>query len=307
MRQVPLKNFDEVIRSATSGKPRRMVVAAAADEHSLEAVFRAAGEGMVSPVLVGGKQEILPILEKLGVSVPEDDILDFPDADAAAAKSVELIREGRADFLMKGRLETAQILRPVVNKETGIGLGGLMSHFTIFELPHYHKLLTVVDGGMVTYPTLEQKRQIIVNTVGVLAKLGYACPKVGVLAAVEKENPKMPETVEAAALAAMDIPGCIVNGPISLDVALDREAADIKRYPGEAGGDADVLIVPNIHVGNAIGKSITVIAKGRMAGFIVGAKVPIILTSRASSSQEKYLSIALAGVVAGKEQDHAES
>lgn len=299
-----IRSFDEIIEKMKSRESaKRVVVAAAADEHTLEAVFKAAEDGIVSPVLVGDRPEILEILDKLGVSVPDADIYDAAGPEAAAMKAVKLIREGKGDFLMKGKLETAQMLRPVVNKETGIGKGGLMSHFTIFEAPHYHKLFAAVDGGMVTYPTLEQKKGIIKNTVEIFHKLGYENPKVGVLAAVEVVNPKMPETVEADALYRMnqsgEITGCTVAGPVSLDIAMDPEAAAIKGYVSPVAGDADILVTPNIHVGNALGKSITVIAKGKLAGFIVGAQVPIILTSRSSSSEEKYLSIALAGAVSG--------
>jgi phosphate butyryltransferase len=204
---------------------------------------------------------------------------------------------------MKGKLETDEMLKPVVNKESGIGTGRLMSLFVIFESPYYHKLLVVTDGGMVTYPTLEQKKAIIENTVGTLEALGYENPKIAVLAAVEKLNPKMPETVDADALYRMNleggIKGCIVAGPVSLDLSLDPEAAAIQGYRSPVAGDADVIIGPNIHTGNALGKSITVLGGGRMAGIVVGARVPVIVTSRGSSSEEKYLSLALAAAVSG--------
>lgn len=300
-----IKNFDEILQQVKSnGRAKRIAVAGAEDEHSLEAVFRAAAEGMVTPILIGNKNEIVNILNKQNVSVPMENIYDVPTAEAAAQKAVELINEDKADFLMKGKLETAQMLRPVVNKETGIGTGRLMSHFTMFEAPYYHKLFLVVDGGMVTYPDINQKKEIIENTVDILHRLGYESPKVGVLTAIEKVNPKMPETVEADELYKMgqngEIGGCTIAGPISLDLALDKEAAEIKGYSSPVAGDADVLIVPNIHVGNGIGKAITIIARGKMAGFVVGARVPIIVTSRSSTSEEKYLSIALACAVKGK-------
>jgi phosphate butyryltransferase len=300
-----LRGFDELIEKAKGSitSPRRVVVAAAAAEHALEAVLRAQKGGIVKPVLVGNKAETLEILSKLGADVPEQDIYDVPDEEEAARKAVALVREGKGDFLMKGKLETAQMLKPVVNKETGLGTGGLMSNFVIFQAPRYHKLLVVTDGGMVTYPTLEQKKAIIENTVETLKALGYENPKIGVLAAVEKLNPKMPETVDADALRRMNAEGeikdCIVEGPISLDLALDPEAAVIKGYESPVAGDADVIIVPNIHTGNALGKSILLFGGGRMANFIVGAKVPIILASRASTSEEKYLSLMVAAMASG--------
>ena len=301
-----LKNFDVLVEKVKSfPEPMRVVVAAAGDEHTLEAVAHAVGEGIIKPVLVGDKAKIDEILAKLQLNVPEEDIYDVPDADEAAKKSVALIHEGKGDFIMKGKLETAQILKPVVNKETGLGCGRVMSHFVFDELPYYHKLLVTTDGGMMTYPTLEQKKQIIENTVDTLKALGYENPKIAVVAAVEKVNPKMPETVEADELKQMNLRGeikdCVVEGPISLDIALDKEIADIKGFDSPVAGDADVILVPNIQVGNVLGKSITVIAKGNMAGFIVGSKVPIVLTSRGSSAKEKFLSLVLAAAVsAGK-------
>lgn len=297
-----LKNFDVLVEKVKSfPEAKKVVVAAAGDEHTLEAIAHAVGEGIVQPVLVGDKAKIDEICAKLELNVPAEDIYDVPDADEAAKKAVALIHEGKGDFIMKGKLETAQILKPVVNKETGLGTGRVMSHFVFDELPYYHKLLVTTDGGMMTYPTLEQKKDIIVNTVETLHALGYENPKIAVVAAVEKVNPKMPETVEADALKQMnlngEITGCTIEGPISLDIALDKEIADIKGFESPVAGDADVILVPNIQVGNILGKSITVIAKGNMAGFIVGSKVPIVLTSRGSSAKEKFLSLVLAAAV----------
>jgi phosphate butyryltransferase len=300
-----LRNFDELVGKVKRfPKLRRVIVASAADEHSLEAVFRARADGIVSPVLVGPEEKISEILSKLGDGVPEGDLYDVPGAEEAAVRAVELVQEGKGDFLMKGRLETAQMLKPVVDKKTGIGTGRLMSHFVFLQSPRYHKLLVVTDGGMVTYPTLEQKKAIIENTVDTLKKLGYDRPKIAVLAAVEKLNPKMPETVDADALYRMNLEGaigdCVVAGPISLDLALDPEAARIKGYESPVAGDADAIIVPDIHTGNALGKSVITLGGGRMAGLVVGARVPVVLTSRGSSSEEKYLSLALAAAVSFK-------
>ncbi len=294
-----LKSFDEVIAKVKGfPEPKRVIVAAAGDEHTLQAVVHATKEGIIKPVLVGDAAKIKSILQEMSFEVSPEDIYDVADPDEAAKKSVALIHEGRGDFIMKGKLETAQILRPVVNKETGLGTGKVMSHFVINQLPHYHKLLVTSDGGMMTYPTLEQKKDIIDNAVDIMLKLGYENPKVAAVTAIEKVNPKMPETVDAGALADMNkegkITNCIVAGPISIDIALDKEAAAIKGYDSPVAGDADMILVPNIHVGNILGKSIVTIAGGKMAGFIVGSKVPIVLTSRGSSAEEKFLSLALA-------------
>lgn len=291
-----IKNFAQLIEQV-KGYPsmKRMVIAAAGEEHTLEAALHARKEGIARPILVGDKAKIDEILAKLNEEVPSEDIYDVADIQEAATKAVELIREGKGDFLMKGYLDTSVILKAVVNKETGLGKGGVMSHFTMFEIPNYHKILVAVDGGMIPYPTLEQKKAIIENSVEVLHAYGYENPKVGVLACVEKVNPKMPETIEADALAQMnqngEITGCIVEGPISYDCAMDAEIAQLKGYESKVSGDVDVLVVPNIHAGNILGKTYTVTCKAKMAGFIVGAKCPIVLTSRGSSAEEKYMSI----------------
>lgn len=292
------RTFDELIASQ-KGRPSksRMAVAAAGDEHTIEAALLARREGIVHPILVGDKAIIDAALVKLGAEVSPEDIYDVPDLAESARFAVSLVREGKADFLMKGKLDTSVLLKAVVNKESGLGKGGVMSHFTAFEVPNYHKLIVAVDGGMVTYPTLEQKKAIINNTVGALRDMGYDCPKVGVLACVEKLNPKMPETVEADALKQMnlrgEIEGCIVEGPISYDCAMSKELADFKGYESPCAGDCDVLIAPNIHAGNIMGKMFTVTVGAKMAGFIVGATCPIVMTSRGSSVEEKYLSIVI--------------
>ncbi len=296
-------SFDDVIEKV-KGYParKRMAVAAAGDEHTLQAVVHARREGIVEPLLVGDKAIIDQVLAELGEAVPEDQIFDYPDLKEAAEFAVKLVKDGKADFLMKGKLDTAVILKAVVNKENGLGMGRTMSHFTMFEVPTYHKILCPVDGGMVTYPTLEQKKDIINNTVETLIAMGYDCPKVGVLACVEKVNPKMPETVEARELKEMnergEIPGCIVEGPVSYDCAIDKEIAEFKGFHSEVAGDVDVLVAPNIHAGNIMGKMLACTCKAKMAGFIVGAKCPIVLTSRGSSAEEKYLAIVVSAAAA---------
>lgn len=295
--------LEELVKGMKSAQ--RMAVAVAADEHTLDAAMAARKEGLVVPILVGDKTRVLQILEEMGEAVPEEDIFDEPDEVAACEKAVALVREGKADFLMKGKVDTKVILKAVVNKEHGLGLGGVMSHVTIFEVPAYHKLFVPVDGGMVTYPTLEQKKGIIENTVAVLHKLGYDCPKVGILACVEKFNPKMPETVDAKELKEMnergEITGCIIDGPVSLDCATDKEIADFKGYESPIAGDVDIVVAPNIHAGNIMGKMLVGFAGAKMAGFIAGARCPIVLTSRGSSAEEKRLSIVLAAAASRQE------
>ena len=291
-------NFKELI-AKVKGEPSRkvMAVACANDEHTLEAVVHARREGIVEPLLVGDRKVIKEILSGLGEEIPEENIYDVPmeDLKSACEKAVKLVRDGKADFLMKGKVDTKIILKEVVNKEYGLGQGKLMSHFSIFQVPGYHKLIVPVDGGMVPYPDLQQKKEIIENTVDTLVSMGYDCPKVGVLACVEKVNPKMPESVDGAELQAMnergEIKNCIVEGPIQYDCAMRKDIADFKGLESKIAGDPDVLVAPNIHAGNIMGKMYTISCGGKMAGFIVGAKCPIVMVSRGSSSEEKYLSI----------------
>lgn len=283
-------------------KRKRMVVACANDSHSIGAALDAMKEGIVRPVLVGEAAAMKPILAERGVDESEVDLCDCADLQRSCAMAVQLIREGKGDFLMKGKVDTSIFLREVVNKDHGLGKGGVMSHVALFEVPGYHKLLLPVDGGMVPYPTLAQKKAIIENTVGALHRLGYDCPKVGVLACKEKLDPKMPETVEARELQEMnrrgEITGCIVEGPISYDCAMVKEIADFKGYESRISGDVDVLVAPNIHAGNIMGKMLTCTCHAKMAGFIEGAKCPIIMTSRGSTEEEKYLSIVVAAAAA---------
>jgi phosphate butyryltransferase len=296
-----LRSFDDVLaRVQARTTPKRVGVVAAIDANSIEAVLKAKEEKIVEPVLIGDRKKIVTILDELNVA--EDyEIVDVPDIREAAVKAVEMVHSREIDFLMKGKIETADLLKAVVDKEKGIRTGRLMTHVVFDEVPTYHKLFITTDGGMVMYPDVEQKRQIIENAVEVMHMLGYAEPKVACLAAIERVNPKMPETVDADTLKRMNqegkITGCIVEGPISFDLAFSREVAVLKGYDSPVAGDADIFLVPDITAGNILGKSLVTAAGGKMAGFIYGAQVPIILTSRASSAEEKYLSLAMASLI----------
>lgn len=294
-----LKNWGEVIgRLSSLSSPKRVVVAAAEDEHSLEAVARVAQDGLVRPLLVGRAEAVAGLAEKVGLTLGTNDIRNEPDHEKAAALAVSLVRAGEGDFLMKGALETGQLLKAVVDKEQGLGRGRLMSHIAFQEVPAYHKMLLTTDGGMVIYPDLDQKKQILENAVDMLLALGYEKPKAAVLAGVEKVNPKMPETVDGAALKEMNLKGeiknCLVEGPISLDLALVKEKARLKNYESPVAGEADILLMPNLCTGNCVGKTLLELAGAKMAGLILGARAPIVVTSRGASAEEKYLSLVLA-------------
>ena len=299
-------NFEEIVHRARSvARKQTVAVAAAEDQAVLDAALRAEADGIAETILVGDGEKIRELLGRMGRAYDPDRILNVPAGQAGEA-AVALVRDGAADFLMKGMMDTKDILRPVVKKENGLRTGRVMSHFALNQLPGYHKLIVNTDGGMLLYPTLEEKKGIVENAVSTLRALGYDRPKVAVLAGVEKVNPAMEETLDAQALAGMgrtgELTGCLIEGPVSYDVAMSREIAGHKGVPYTGCGDYDVLIAPNLAAGNILGKCWSVTAGARMAGIIVGAKVPVVLTSRGSSADEKYLSIALASAVsAGKE------
>ncbi|MGD9569956.1 MAG: bifunctional enoyl-CoA hydratase/phosphate acetyltransferase [Sedimentibacter sp.] len=293
-----LKNFNELINKLQNELSKKKVaVAAAQDEHTLEAVFRAKKEGIIEPVLIGNKEIIKKILNKLEIEFNDLEIICTENDVESAEKAVELVNENKADFIMKGKLQTADLLKAVVNKAKGLGTGRIMSTVGIMELPGYHKLLCMTDGGMVMYPTLEEKKQILENVIEVFKAFGYEKPKIAVLAAVETVNAKMPETVDANILKNMSISGeikdCIIEGPISYDLAMSKESAQIKGYDSPVTEDADILLVPNITVGNILSKALIYSAGAKSAGMVVGAKVPVVVTSRGSTTEEKYLSIVL--------------
>lgn len=293
-------NFEKVLEHTMSDSRKRiMAVAAAEDEPVIEAALQAQKDNIADCVFVGDETKIKEILRGLGKNPSDYNIVGAQPGEAGQA-AVSLVKDGSAHFLMKGLMDTKDILGPVVKKENNLRTGRVMSHVSLNELPGYHKLIVNTDGGMLVYPTLEDKKSIIKNAVIALRSMGYRMPKVAVLAGVEKMNPKMQETVDADALMRMnqngEIDGCVVEGPVSYDVALSKEIAQHKKVDYKHCGDYDILVVPNLAAGNILGKSWTVTAGARMAGIIVGARVPIVLTSRGSTADEKYLSIALAAV-----------
>jgi phosphate butyryltransferase len=280
---------------------RRVVLVSASDEHSLEALKKASQDGIVEPLLVGCREKIMPLLEKLEFVVPDENIFEAKEDSESAAIAVKLVREGMAEVLMKGKLQTADLLRAVVAKELGLRTDSLISHFAMYQIPGYHKLIALTDGGMIPFPDLEQKIQILMNAVNVFHSLGNTSPKVAVLGAIEVENPRFPESVDGARLKAMNVAGelqgCLVEGPISYDLAMSPEAAEIKGYSSPVTGDVDILLVPTMSAGNILGKALVYHCGAIMAGIVIGAKAPIVLTSRGSSVVEKYCSLVLSAAV----------
>lgn len=295
------RNFEEMAQAVRKNPYKcRLAVAAAADEAVIDAVLHAESEGIIEPVLVGEKGKIEKILSDKGKNPADYEIVDC-EAGTEGQRAVDLVNEGKAGALMKGLMETKAFLGPIVKKENNLRTGSLITHLDFKNIPNYHKLVLFSDAGMVMYPSLEDKKHIIENAVKVFHAIGYDNPKVGILCAVEKVNPKMPETLEAAELQRMneagEITGCTIVGPVSYDCAISKEIAKEKGFDCPYSGDFDCLIFPNIHAGNILGKCLTVTAKAGMAGLIVGAKVPAIMTSRGSDASEKFNSIVFASLV----------
>lgn len=290
-----LRNFNE-LESMVLKRPKKVVaVACANDWHTLEAVFKAKEEGILDYILIGDKHRISEICKEKNYDYPDDSVIHCTDEKEAAETTVRLVKEGRADFLQKGLMQTSTILKAVLDKENGIGIGGLMSNVALLEIPGYHKLVGVTDGGMIMYPTLEQKIGMIKNAVRMFNYMGYKKPKVAVTCALELVNPKMPETVDAAKLKEMaeegQIDNCFVEGPISTDIAFSKEAAEIKGFESPVAGNADIILVPNINAGNMMVKGLLLFGNTKMAGVVMGAKCPIALNSRSATFEEKYFAL----------------
>ncbi|MGI5963774.1 MAG: phosphate acyltransferase [Lawsonibacter sp.] len=290
-----ISGFQQLKNDLQQAAPKLAVVAAAHDPHTLQAVFAAQRDGLISPILVGRKDEIISISQSFGHPVSLDQVI-HADSDAECARfAVDLIRQGKGQMLIKGMLPTGTLLKEVVHRETGIRSSQVMSHVAVLDVPSYPKLLFDTDGGMVIAPDLEQKRHILKNALDFCRFLGYDKPKAAILCAVETINPHMPETLDAAALkeeaARGDFGLCAVEGPISLDLATNPQAAEIKGFQGCVTGDADILLCPSIAAGNLLGKALYGLAGGQMAGVVLGASVPITVNSRGASPEEKYLSM----------------
>ena len=295
--------FDDIIEKVNQCSMKKMSVAAAQDEAVLHAVWEAKKRGIADAVLVGDEAQIRAIAAEMNMDLEGFEIIDEPDMTQAALKAVKLAHEGVVDMYMKGLVDTKNFLKSVLDKEVGLRTGNPLSHVAVFEVPGIDQLLFLTDVAFITYPTLEDKVNIINNTVPVARACGVSCPKVAPLAAVEVVNPKMPVTVDAAELTRMceagEITGCIVDGPLSLDLAIDPEAAKHKGATDrKIQGDADILLFSDIHAGNNVYKTIVHMTKAENGCILTGTKVPVIMTSRSDTFETKVNSIALAAVVA---------
>lgn len=292
-----ITKLDELLPLAKKAGTKRLAVAAAEDIYVLNAIDKARELGLIAPVFVGNKPDILNAAFSAKIKINEDEIVDSPDYFQASKKAVQLVSEGKADILMKGKVSTNIILKHVVSKEYGLLSGQLLSHLAVFESPEYHKLFGLSDAAMNINPDLNEKKEILINAIKAFHSIGIDLPKIALLAAVEKVNPKMRTTLDAAALKVMGERGqlgkCLVDGPLALDNAISAEAAKLKQIESVVAGDADILIAPDIDSGNILYKSLSFLGKARCAAIILGSKSPIVLTSRADSEENKFLSIVL--------------
>lgn len=301
-----MRSFEE-IRQRLMEQPvkKRIAVVMADHEHTLDALYETAREGLVTPLLIGDETAICARLAHYPQFEEHVTVLHEPVAEDAAQLAANMVRDGRADCIMKGGIETGPLMRVLVNREKGIRKRDTMSLLAFMESPYYHKVFAITDVGLLTYPTLEQKAMAIENALDALRALGVEEPKVAVLAAVEKVNPKMPESVEAAQLKEMAENGrfgrCIVEGPISYDLAMDPQAAAVKGYESPVAGDPDLLVVPDIAAGNILAKSLTCTGGAKTCGTVLGAMAPLILTSRSATADDKRMSILLAALIGGQQ------
>lgn len=282
---------------------KRTAVAGADYHHVITASLMAQRDGFVEPIFIGDQAKITEILEEFHEPVEKYRMIDVSDETSICYEAVQLVRRKEADFLMKGRVNTASLLKAVLNKETGLPHGKLITQISFFQIPGYHKLVVLSDGAILPYPTLEQKKEQIRLITEILHKMGYGEDiKVGVLCAAENVSPKITETVEANELKQMnlggEIKGCIVEGPISLDIALDANVAEEKHFKSPVAGDADVLLAPNLAAGNLLAKALTMFGGAVSVGMVAGASVPISVTSRVATVEQKYTSLAVASVAA---------
>lgn len=296
------RNFNSLISTIKQRAAKKnYAVAACADMHTLEASLRIFEEGLANPVLIGDEQQTRSIIRQMGKCDEGLTIINVTEGpEACAQKAVDLVNSGEASFIAKGLVDTAVILRTVLKKENNLLMGGLVSTVSFVEIPTYHKLICATDCGLNMYPDFEQKKFILKNAVDTLERMGVSNPKVAALCAIEKLNLKMPETVDAQALKEMNLSGeinnCIIEGPISYDIAMCKDAAEVKGLDSPVAGDPDILLFPNITSGNLTIKGLVYSGGAKSAGMAVGLKVPLVLTSRSASADEKYLSILLAAI-----------
>ena len=297
-----ITTLQQIVDRVKALPPKRLSVACGEDPHTIEAVGRAVKEGLAQVAMTGDKNAITKVAADNNVDLGKVEIIHEPDKGKALALAVARVREGKADFLMKGLLDSSVYIRAIIDKEKGLlPPGRLLSHVTVIQVPSWKKLIICGDVAVIPAPDLEAKIAILNYAIDIAHKLGIENPKAVLLSAVEKVNPKMPSTTESAIIAKMadrgQIKGAVVDGPLALDIAFSEESARIKGVKSPVAGDADILVFPNIESGNIFFKASTYLAQGELAAVVTGAKCPCVLTSRGDSEDTKFYSIALASLL----------
>ncbi len=294
--------YEQMLATCSNMKPIPTAVAHPCEESALAGAVEAAHLGIIVPILVGPRARIEATAKSSGIDISTFEIVDTPHSNASAAKSVELLREARAELLMKGSLHTDELMAAVISREGGLRTGRRISHVFVMDVPTYHKVLMITDGAINIAPTLEDKVDICQNAIDLALSLNIRKPKVAILAAVETVNSKMPATIDAAALCKMaergQITGGILDGPLAFDNAISKEAAATKGIHSEVAGDPDILLAPDLEAGNILAKQLSFLTNADSAGIVLGARVPIILTSRADSVRSRIASCAVAALAA---------
>ncbi|MGD8902045.1 MAG: bifunctional enoyl-CoA hydratase/phosphate acetyltransferase [Anaerolineae bacterium] len=296
-----ITRLQELVEIAQEGPPTRVAVAAAAHKLVLESVQRSVERGLIIPLLVGIESEIREQAEAIGWELEDEQIVATNTNLAAADAAVDLVRQGEAQVLMKGYLHTDEMLRAILRQGTGLRTDRLLSHVFVLEVPTYHKLLLITDAAINIHPDIPEKAAITQNAVDLARRLGVEMPKVAALSSIETINPKIPSTVHAACLHKMSergqIKGAIVDGPLAFDNAISAEAAADKGIKSPVSGDVDVVVVPDLDAGNILSKNLEYLASAKMAGIVMGASAPVVLTSRSDPPRARVYSLALASLL----------
>jgi phosphate acetyltransferase len=305
----PGSKYDRLIGRAREASPPITMVVHPCDESSLRGAISAAELGIIEPVLVGPSAKITAVAREHGIDIGKYEIVDAPHSDAAAAKAVELIKGGQGELLMKGSLHTDELMRAVTSSSTGLRTARRISHVFVMDVPTYAETLFITDAAINIFPDLDVKRDIVQNAIDLFTQVGLGTPRVAILSAVETVTSKIPSTIEAAALCKMadrgQITGGVLDGPLAFDNAIDPEAAKIKGIKSPVAGRAQILVVPDLEAGNMLAKNLTFLAKADAAGLVLGARVPVILTSRADSVRSRMASCAAAVLYANARRQKA--
>lgn len=294
--------YEEMLEKCKSLNPVPTAVAHPCEQSALSGAIEAAELGLIVPILVGPQEKIEATAKTIGVDIGKYEIVDTPHSHASATRAVELLREGKAELLMKGSLHTDELMSAVVSREGGLRTGRRISHVFVMDVPTYHKVLFITDGAINIAPTLEDKVDICQNAIDLIIALGVHKPKVAILSAVETVNSKIPATIDAAALCKMaergQITGAILDGPLAFDNAISKQAAETKGINSPVAGNPDILLAPDLEAGNMLAKQLSFLANADSAGLVLGARVPIILTSRADSVRARIASCGVAMLAA---------